>query len=236
MLKKTFQNKKDALFKAFTIGLILLSACKADVILPKTSPKSSDMAKISILPFRDVSAVYGENKNIRCPICGKIFLTGEVAEAADHTLTDHMFYLLQERKDIQLVPIGQAQGVWGGLLSASKHTLSERELLINTGRALNVDAVMVGYLYRYRDRIGNQYSVDSPASVAFEIHLIRVSDGRLVWSGHFDETQRSLSENLFQIGTFLKRKARWVSAQEMAISGLENIIGTLRPAIVNEKQ
>lgn len=234
MLKKTFHNNKGGLVKVFIIGLILWSACKADVLLSETSQTPSDMVSISILPFKNMAAVYGENQNTRCPICGKIFITGEVAENADRMLTDHLFFLLKERKDISLVPIGQARGVWAGLLSESNRTLSERELVIKTGRALEVDAVMVGHLYRFRDRIGNQYSVDSPASVAFDIHLIRVSDGRLVWSGHFNETQRSLSENLFQLGTFLQRKARWITAQEMAISGLENIIRTLRPAIDNE--
>lgn len=234
MLKKTFHNNKVELVKVFIIGMIILSVCKADIILSETSLKSSVTRKISILPFKNMAEVYGENKNIRCPICGKIFIAGEVAEGADHTLTDHMFFLLNERKDIKLVPTGQARGVRAGLLSGSKRTLSERELLIKTGRALDVDAVMVGYLYRFQDRIGNQYSVDSPASVAFDVHLIRVSDGRLVWSGHFDETQRSLSENLFQLGTFLQRKARWITAQEMAMSGLEDIIRTLRPGIIGE--
>jgi hypothetical protein len=234
MLNRVFHNKTDGILKVFIIGLLLWSVCKADVVLSDTPQTPSDMGKMLILPFNNMAAVYGENKNTRCPICGKIFITGEVAEIADRMLTDHLFLLLKEREDIALVPTGQARGVWVGLLLESKRTLSERELLIKTGRALAVDTVMVGYLYRFQDRIGNQYSVDSPASVAFHIHLIRVSDGRLLWSGSFDETQRSLSENLFQLGTFIQRKARWITAKEMAISGLENIMKTLRPKIENE--
>ncbi len=83
---------------------------------------------------------------------------------------------------------------------------------------------MVGHIYRFRERIGTRYSVDSPASVAFDIPLISVKNGRILWVDHLDETQRSLSENLFQLGTFLRRKGTWITAEEMAISGLEDML------------
>ena len=74
--------------------------------------------------------------------------------------------------------------------------------------------------------MGTEYAVSSPASVAFDLHLIRVKDGRVLWSGHFDETQRPLSDNLFHLGAFLQRKAKWVTAKEMAVSALENMLKT----------
>jgi hypothetical protein len=48
-----------------------------------------------------------------------------------------------------------------------------------------------------------------------------------MWSGIFDETQRALSEDLFQLGTFLRRKARWITAEKMASSGLEDLLKKL---------
>jgi len=53
-----------------------------------------------------------------------------------------------------------------------------------------------------------------------------VVDGRVLWSGHFNETQRSLSEDLYQLETFIKRKASWITAREMAQAGLEDILDT----------
>jgi hypothetical protein len=153
-------------------------------------------------------------------------MTGKVAEGADHALTEHLFSLLKNRKDIILIPASQAQGVMSGLLSENKIRLSEKDFFVEIGRALETDAVIAGNIYRFRERIGTQYSVDSPASVAFDIHLIRVADGHLLWRGHFNETQRSLFEDLFLIGTFLRRKARWITAQEMAMSGLEDVLKT----------
>ena len=56
--------------------------------------------------------------------------------------------------------------------------------------------------------------------------MIKVKDGCVLWNGRLDETQRSLSENLFRFGTFLKRKGRWVAAEDMAVSAIEDVLKT----------
>ncbi len=74
--------------------------------------------------------------------------------------------------------------------------------MADRGRRHGADGVLVGFVYRYKERVGKAYGVESPASVAFDIHLIRVADGRTIWSAHFDETQQSLGDNLFKLGSF----------------------------------
>ncbi|PLX54402.1 MAG: hypothetical protein C0611_00190, partial [Desulfobacteraceae bacterium] len=187
-------------------------------------PNLSGIEKILILPFKDMASLFGESVNGRCPVCGKVFTTGDVAESAVVMLTEHLFTLLKDRKDIELIPSSQAQGVMSGLLAGSNKTLEERALQLEIGRALNADAIFAGYIYRFRERVGGEYSVDLSASVAFDIHLIRVEDGRVLWSAHLDETQRPLSDDLFRLNLFLRRKAKWITAKEMAISGLEDML------------
>jgi hypothetical protein len=206
------------------ICIVILSACGKDTIVKGTSPDLSGIKKILILPFKDMASVFGEGVNGRCPVCGKVFTTGEVAVDAADILTENLFDLLKDRKDFELIPSSQAQGVMARLLAGSKQELQERELQLEIGRALNADAIFVGYIYRFRERVGGQYSVELPASVAFDIHLIRTVDGRILWSAHLDETQRPLSDDLFGIGLFLRRKAKWVTAKEMAISGLKDML------------
>ena len=224
-MMRFFNNKY--LIDVFLLSLIVfLSACgKANIV--KDQPTTLyGINKILILPIEDMSVIYGANKDVRCPVCGKVFTTGKINKGAADMLTEHLSMLLNQRKDIQLIPSSYAQGVMSDLLAGSKKEINEKDLAIETGRTLHADAVIVGFLYRFQDRIGTEYSVDLPASVAFDIHLIRVKDGRVLWSGHFDETQRPLSDNLFKLGTFLQRKARWITAKEMAISGLENMLKT----------
>jgi hypothetical protein len=69
--------------------------------------------------------------------------------------------------------------------------------------------------------------VDKPASVAFDLHLVRVRDGRVAWTGKFDETQRPLSDNLLKIGTFFKRGAKWLTAEELASAGMGETLTAL---------
>jgi TolB-like protein len=213
-----------------TIGIItlilLLSACKSNVVIPEAPAAKSSIEKLLILPFKDLSSLYGKNVNVRCPLCGNVFSTGDVEIFAVDVLTDRLISIIKGRKDFELIPPGQAQGAMSVLLSADKSELSERDILVKIGRALYADAVLVGHVYRFKDRVGTRYSVDSPASVAFDIHLIDVSKGSMLWVGHFDETQRTLSENLFKIGTFLRRKGSWITAEEMAVSGLEDALQT----------
>jgi hypothetical protein len=52
-------------------------------------------------------------------------------------------------------------------------------------------------------------------------------DGIEVWKGRFDETQRPLSENLFKIGSFFRRKASWLTAEELASVGLDEMLKRL---------
>ena len=91
---------------------------------------------------------------------------------------------------------------------------------------MGADAVLAGKIYRFIERDGTGLSAKTPASVAFELDLIRVSDGRVVWSGHFDETQKSLFENLFQWNTFWQRKGMWITAEQMATEGLNRTFET----------
>jgi hypothetical protein len=205
-------------------SIAFFTACGGDTIVKGNPPNLTGIKKILILPFTDMASVFGEGENGRCPVCGKVFTTGEVAEDAAAMLTEHLFDLLKNRKDFELIPSSQAQGVMSKLLAGSNKTVQERDLQLEIGRALNADAIFVGYIYRFRERVGNEYSVDLPASVAFDIHFIRVEDGRVLWSAHFDETQQPLSDDLFRLGLFLKRKAKWITAKDMAISGLEDML------------
>ena len=173
-----------------------------------------------------MTSIFGENATVQCRLCGNIFTTGKVAEDAQTFLTDYVTNLLRGRKDLELVPETQAEGVLSTILSGKSAALSERELLIKVGSAMGVDAVLAGKVYRFAERDGTSFSAKSPASVAFELDLVRISDGHVVWNGHFDETQKSLFEDLFQWNTFWQRKARWITAEQLATEGLNRVFET----------
>ena len=59
------------------------------------------------------------------------------------------------------------------------------------------DAVIVGRMQRYRERIGDEWGAKSPASVAFVLDLIDVRRGDVIWTARFDETQKPSEREYF---------------------------------------
>lgn len=219
--------KRTAVFSVVLVCLVLLAnACSQRRVEAETEKKISS-GKLLVLPFQNMAELYGTNVSIRCPVCGKVFITGEVSDKATDFLTDRLVLLLREEEVYKKIVVGGTP--WGDadLMSPEIKKLSERKLMLEAGKAANADEVMAAYLYRFRRRVGSKFSVDTPASVAFGLHLIDVNTGRRLWDGHFDETQRSLSENLFKLGKFIQRKASWVTAEEMATTGMKEILKTL---------
>ncbi len=170
--------------------------------------------------------MYGEDVTVRSPLGGRVFTTGKVVAGADRFLTDHLITILKRHKDIGLIPSNQAQGVFARLLSTMEKEMPELEMIVEIGRTLGADAVLVGYVYRFKERRGSTYSVDTPASVAFDMDLVSVNNSRIIWYGRYNETQKALTEDLFQFRKFIKRKGRWVTAWEMAVNGLEDVFQT----------
>jgi hypothetical protein len=48
-------------------------------------------------------------------------------------------------------------------------------------------------------------------------------DEKMVWIGKFDETQQPLSENLLKMGSFVRRKGSWLTAEELSSVGLDEM-------------
>ncbi|MCP4692605.1 MAG: hypothetical protein GY859_31480 [Desulfobacterales bacterium] len=208
-------------------ALFLFSACHSRVEpVAGTLPPSVELKRVLVTPFMDMSSVYGENTTYTCPLCGHTSLIGKVSEDADEYMTRRVYAAMEKRKQFELIPPGRAQGVQSTLLAPDQGQPSELDLAIESGRQLLADAVLMGRLYTFRERLGSGYSAESPASVSFDILLIHVKDGQVLWHGSFEETQQPLSENLYTINNFFKRKARWLTARELADDGLEDVITT----------
>ncbi|MBG0775611.1 MAG: hypothetical protein H0S85_04160 [Desulfovibrionaceae bacterium] len=90
----------------------------------------------------------------------------------------------------------------------------------NVGRCMPVDYLVVPQVVDWREREGSERGVTRPASVVLDLYVIDVAKGELVSRYHFDETQTSLSENLLDFNKFLSRKARWLTAEELAQEGI----------------
>ena len=114
----------------------------------------------------------------------------------------------------------------------SLESMSEPARLRKIGEMAYADAVMVGRVQRYRERVGNELGVKSPASIAFVLDLIDVRRGDVVWSARFDETQRPLSENILGIGDIGQRGIKWLTADQLMQDGVKKSVAQLHGLLV----
>jgi hypothetical protein len=187
--------------------------------------KQAFCAKIAILPFQGILPDKEERKVVQCPICGSMFKTNRADQISVKNVENLFVKHLQRYSRIEVIPSDKAKAAYN-MVSAEFPRASLIENIQKTGHKLNAEGAIVGYVYRYAERKGFAYSAEQPASVAFDVHLIRVEDGSIIWKGTFDETQRSLLENLLQMASFLKRGAKWLTAEELTQKGMDEIFKT----------
>jgi hypothetical protein len=102
---------------------------------------------------------------------------------------------------------------------------------VSVGKEVGADGVIVGQLYRYQRRVGTEYGASQPASVWFELQLVAVSSGDVVWHGEFDHTQEPLSSNLLNWWMFWRAGPRWLSAGELAGLGVDELLPKMTASV-----
>jgi PBP1b-binding outer membrane lipoprotein LpoB len=102
---------------------------------------------------------------------------------------------------------------------------------IALGKDVGADAVVFGRVFRFEQRVGTEYGATQPASVWFELAVVDVARGEVVWHDSFDQTQQPLTSNLLNWWMFWRSGPRWVSAGELAGLGVDRMFGHLTAAV-----
>lgn len=204
-VKKVLKGRpiRGFLFLSFVFGILLASGPEGRA---QTKPS------LVILPVL-MERVEDPEKGVLCPVCKGIRRSGEILPGSQNTLTDLLYMKMEANGTFQIIPPKKVEEV---LL----HSPSS----IKVGKELEADFMFIGYLFRYEERIGSSLGVERPASVSFDLHLFRLRDEKMVWMGKFDETQKPLSENLFKIWSFIRRKGSWLTAADLASVGMDEML------------
>ncbi len=209
---------------AVLAALVLITACQWGAPPPPQAPSWSPR-RVAVLPYSTVRPDPG-GSTACSPVTGATYVYGidtAAAPEARRVLDRALMDILEQRAAFSVVPPAQAAPVYQRLWR--RHMgMSVRQAVAAAGRKLGVDAVLVGHVYRYRQRVGGPYAAQRPASVAFDLNLVRVSDARVVWKNSFDQTQRSLSENILNLGQYVEHGLRWLTARELARLGMSQLM------------
>ncbi len=190
----------------------------------KTKPVEKNHVRLAVLPFQTVIPE-DESTTVRCPICGSVNSSGSIVKGAEQIVQEIFMDKLRDVKDVDIIPAERVAGVYQRI-SADSLKQTVLQVLERVGSEVHADVMVIGYVYRYRERVGYDYSVERPASVGFEIHMISVKNGNTLWRGIFDKTQKSLMEDVFQASSFFKGGAKWLTARQLAKLGVDEVFST----------
>jgi hypothetical protein len=180
---------------------------------------------LAVIPFF-AEKIADPSRGAVCPICGGVYSRGNIPLGTRDILTR----LLQQKMDsssaFRVTPPEKVEEI---LSHVGKATLEDNpvQTSLQIGKELEANFVMVGFVFRFDERVGSSVGVEKPASVGFDLHLLRLRDGKVVWTGKFDETQRPLSEDMRKIGSFLRRGGVWLTAQQLASDGMSELLKKL---------
>lgn len=221
-----FRGKVFRFFFFFSL-LVFTAGCHYQEGVSTSLQREGDVVfnRIAVVPFQQIIPDESGAKVFRCPVCGAVFAADGVAPGAETAVENIFLSRIQKSGKFSVIDREKVAGVYRQLSSGAPKAQPE-QLMRKLAAELGAEGVVVGYVFRYQQREGTPYSVKKPASVAYEIHLIRGSDGVQVWRGSFDRTQRTLMENILQLSSFFRQKGRWATAEELAGEGMDDILET----------
>ena len=94
-------------------------------------------------------------------------------------------------------------------------------------REFGASAVLIGEVWRYRERSGGGMGGSLPASVGFSVALYAAPSGEKLWTARFDETQESLMANPLKARRYPGGGARWLGAAEFTRWGASEMARAL---------
>ena len=95
------------------------------------------------------------------------------------------------------------------------------------GKKQGAQLLLVPQVLDWHEREGSKAGVTQSAHVRVEFFLLRVDTDSIMGRSIFEEKQAGLTENLLNVGSFLKRKGQWVTAGELTEESMNKAIKDL---------
>jgi hypothetical protein len=132
-------------------------------------------------------------------------------------------------------------GVWGLAEPSALRVTAPKEGESIAARAGGIaakaktDAALTAEVRRFRERVGGDFGVSEPASVALRILLVPAGRAEPVWRADYAFTQEPLTYNLWNFWQVQRGGVKWLTAAEIAKIGIDEAIGRLSGQPVPER-
>jgi len=195
---------------------VLLIGCTSKQ--PEPTPTApADMQLLAVLPIESAATAPGSAGS------------SAPGEDAGLSVTAQLYRVLADQTEFRVVPDLSVTDVLETPAVRRAGSLLERAVAL--GKEVGADGVIFGRVLRYRNRVGTERGVTESASVAFELSVVVVSSGTVLWQGSFDRTQESLGASMLDWVMFWNPPPRWISAAELTGQGVDQLFGDMTAAI-----
>ena len=199
--------RRTAVLAGIAVGVVFACASEKIVQVHETAAGAGQalaLKRVAVAPFR------------AAPRPG----AGALPEGATALVAGYVADGFASR-GVEVVPASDVQQAIGEGGAAETRSIAQ----IAADR-FGADAVVIGTLYRFRDRTGEAMGSVHPSSVGYEVKLFSTA-GKLLWSGVFDHTQVALSENALTAAQYPGGGTHWMSAEELARWGATKMASEL---------
>jgi len=199
---------------------VLLMACSGVFTSKRQGVTLEKPPTIAVVPFFEFRASKKSQSLARCPLGGEYISVGEIAPEAQGVLTEIFC------RDLKLkgYRIPDQEEIEGALAKLDGSELSPEILAQRIGETFAVDLVLMGWIFRFQERIGTAWGASRPAALAFIVHLFGVEEGTVLWQGRYDTSQDTPSENPSQLFRSVKRAGKWETAKQIASGAVAELL------------
>ena len=220
------ENKQWSIAKWFAVGLVclILSGCGGGSrsLFTRTLDENVSLNTVAVLPYHIVRAPAGEVM-VRSPLSADMFRTGTVEEGAEIVLTDLLTEKFKSKPWAVIIPRSEVSDVINEALHFSDVSMGPAHVL-KVGRTYDTDGILLGFIYIFRDRLGTAYSVDTAASVSFDLYLLDSDTGRVIWKASYTRTQQPVTDNVLDLEEYFSSGIKWMKAVELARLGMDKMM------------
>ena len=144
--------------------------------------------------------------------------TVTVPSRAGEIVTQLLWSRLKSRQGVTVLSPSESAKALASSVTAQPPAGQSRAVTV--AKQLKADASLIGQVLVYQERVGGRFGASPPATVGFEAKVI-AADGQVLWEGNYYEKQRPMIEDMLG---FLERWGMFVTAEELAIYGVEHML------------
>lgn len=211
-------SRSRVLWAAAVLLLSIASGCSIwlpDLVEQRQLQAFSSPQRIAVAPFHPSALLSKRARDSGTEAWEAATLVGGFVAQA---LEERSFEVISE-PDLTIAFESEGKGIPG----------QSPEVLARLAHAkFGVEAILLGTVGCYREREGSAYGSFAPASVEFEVTLYSAPEAVKLWIARFDQTQESISSNLFTSARYPSGGTRFLTVAELARWGAGLIAEALR--------